>query len=266
MTDTLNLWSVTTLEKLGLGTGDGLVNWAVRTTAEAAYDKPGILQAFRDDGDRDGAVKWLAEQRYQSSGKAAARGTDLHKAAEQLALGETPDVDDAILPYVDQYRAFLDTFQPEFVMSEAPVYNPTVGYAGTCDGILVIDGQRLVFDIKTTAHAPDSGKARPPFPEVALQLVAYRRAELVGLIAEQRYASGKRYYVYQPDAQHEPMPETDGAVCIVVSPYDYQVVPVRTDDQVWRHFRHVMEGARWRVHVSRHVFGPPITARAKETV
>lgn len=263
MADMLNLYSATSLIKLGLGTSEPLVHWAVRTTAEAAYDKPAILQAFRDDNDRDGAVKWLADQRWQTSGKAAARGTDLHKAAEALALGHEPDVEEQILPYVEQYREFLETFRPEFVMSEAPVYSPTYGYAGTCDGIMILDGKQLVFDLKTTAHAPDSGRSRPPFPEVALQLCLYQRAELVGLLPEQRYASGKRYYVYNPDEAHEPMPETDGAICIVVSPYDFQVVPVRTDEEIWRHCRHLIENARWQLHVSRNVFGPPITARAK---
>jgi hypothetical protein len=127
--------------------------------------------------------------------------------------------------------------------------------------VFVIDGQRLVFDVKTTEHAPDSGRSRPPFPEVSLQLTAYRRAELVGVLSEQRYASGKRYYVFDPDATHEPMPETDGAVCLVVSPFDYQLVPVRTDDVVWRAWRHVMEAARWQVETSRNVFGPPIVKR-----
>lgn len=259
MSDPLRLWSVTTLQKLGLGTSDALVNWAVRTTAEYAVDNNDVIAPLAGR-DRDAAVKLLADARWTSSGKAAARGTDLHKAAEALALGVTPEVEDHILPYVEQYQAFLDTFRPSFLMSEAPVYNPTHGYAGTCDGVLEMDGRRLIFDLKTTAHAPDSGKSRPPFPEVALQLVAYRRAEWVGLLSEMRYASGKRYYLYDPDAQHEPMPETDGALCVVVSPFDYMVVPVRTDDEVWRHFRHCMENARWQVSVSRSVFGPPITA------
>ena len=244
MSDTINLYSVTSLLKLGLGTSDALVNWAVRTTAEAAYDKPTILQAFRDEDDKAGAIKWLADQRYQSSGKAAARGTDLHKAAEQLALGQEPEVEEPILPYVEQYRRFLDTFEPEFLMSEAPVYAPSYGYAGTCDGVMVIDGRRLLFDIKTTSYGPNSGKSRPPYPETSLQCVAYRRAELVGVLSEQRYASGRRYYQFNPGASHEPMPETDGAVVIVISPEDFQMVPLRTDDEVWRCWRHVMESGQ----------------------
>ena len=261
---TVNLYSVTSLAKLGLGLSEGIARWQQTEVAGAAFDKIRILQEFVAAGDRDGALKGLTDQPYASTSKAAARGTDLHTAAEALALGLEFEIDANVRPYVEQYHRFLQTFAPEFVMAEAPVYNPTYGYAGTSDGIMVIDGQRLLFDIKTTAHAPDSGKSRPPFPEVALQLVAYRRAELLGLLSEQRYASGKRYYVFDPDAEHEPMPETDGAICIVISPFDYMVVPVRTDEQVWRHFRHCMENARWQVSVSKNVFGPPITAPAQK--
>ncbi len=255
----LRLWSVTTLIKLGLGTSDGLVNWSVKTTAEFAVDNYDIVAPLANR-DRGAAVKLLTDARWQSSSKAAARGTELHKAAEQLALGVTAKVEDDVLPYLEQYQRFLNTYKPEFLMAEAPVYNPTYGYAGTLDGIVKIAGRTLVCDIKTTAHAPDSGKSRPPFPEVALQLTAYKNAEWVGLLSEMRYASGKRYYLYDPGAQHQPMPETDGAICVVISPYDYMVIPVRTDEETWRHFRHVMECARWQVAVSRNVFGPPITA------
>jgi hypothetical protein len=265
VTEPIKLWSVTTLLRLGLGTSDALVNWAVKTTASAAFDRYKILSEFIADDDREGAVKWLTDQRWQKSGAAAARGTNLHAAAESLALGVVPkEVDKIVKPYVEQYGRFLEEFQPEFLMSEAPVYSPTYGYAGTCDGVAIIDGQRVVFDVKTTEHGPDSGRSRPPFSEAALQLVAYRRAEWVGVLSEQRYASGKRYYLFSPDATHARPPETDGAVCIVVSPLDYQVVPVRTDDVVWRAFRHVMEAARWQIETSRSVFGPPISARAKE--
>jgi len=259
----MNLWSVTTLTKLGLGTSGGLVNWQVGEVAGAAYDRFQILRQFVDDKDREGAVKFLRDQPWAATRKAAARGTDVHRAAEQYALGQTPDVEPHIMPYVEQYVRFLEEHRPTFLMAEAPVYNPTHGYAGTCDGIVELQGQPVVFDIKTTQHGPDSGKSRPPFPEVALQLVAYRRAEHVGVLAEQRYASGKRYYVFNPDSEHEPMPETEGSVCLVISPQDYMVVPVRTDDTVWNAWRHVMEAARWQVHTSQDVFGPPLTAPRK---
>ncbi len=264
MSEPIKLWSVTTLLKMGMGTSDPLVNWAVRATNTYALENMDVVGPLYTR-DPEAAIKMVGQSRYQKTGKAMARGTELHKAAEALALGVTPEaVDVEALPYVEQYRRFLEEHAPVFEMAEAPVYSPTRFYAGTLDGIVVLDGQRLVFDIKSTDKAPDSGKSRPPYPEVALQLAAYRRAELVGILSEQRYASGKRYYLYDPDAQHEPMPETDGAVCIVVSPFDYTITPVRTDDEVFRCFIAARECARFSVDVSKRVFGPQITTRARE--
>lgn len=257
----VNLWSVTTLIKLGLGTSPALVNWAVRTTAEYAIDNHAAWAPLAT-ADRDAAVKVLADARWQKSGNAAARGSDVHRAAEQIALGQEPDVEPHILPYVDQYRRFLETHEPAFQMAEAPIYNVSQHYAGTTDGLMEIAGRTVIFDLKTTDKNLDA-KTRPPYPEVALQLAAYSRAELVGLLSEKREVNYARYYVYDHTAHHEPMPAVDGAVCIVISPYDCRVIPVRVDDDVFRMFLHVRECARWSVDTSRHVIGPEITAAEK---
>ena len=254
----LKLWSVTTLIKLGLGEGPGLVKWKIRQPAELAYDQFKILQSFIDQGDRDAAVKWLTDRPYSESQRAALRGTAIHQVAEKLALGERPEITPAQEPYVRHYRRWLEHFRPRFLMAEAPVYNPTEHYAGTLDGIVELDGRRLVVDYKTTEHPPGGEKRRPPFPEVALQLCAYRQAEHVGVLSEQRYAGGRRYYLYDPAARHEPMPATDGALCIVLSPFDCVAVPVRTDDEVWDTFLHVTECARWEIGNGRGLFGPPL--------
>lgn len=261
--ETRNLWSVTTLIKMGLGTNPALVNWAVRTTAEYAIDNQAAWAPLAT-ADRDAAVKVLADARWQKSGKAAARGSDVHRAAEQIALGLVPEVEPHIVPYVEQYRRFLETHEPTFLMSEAPVYNVTQHYAGTTDGVLELDGRPLIFDIKTTDKDLDA-KSRPPYPEVALQLAAYSRAELVGLLSEKREVNYARYYVYDQDQHHEPMPPVDGAVCIVVSPFDCRLIPVRIDDDVYRTFLHVRECARWSVDTSRRVIGPEITAAAQKS-
>ncbi len=259
MAEPLRLYSVTSLERIAMGTGDALVNWIVRTTAKGAVDNMPILRAMLDSGDRDGAIKYLMDKRWAKGAAAMARGTDLHKAAEARALGQKPDIAPENAPLLEQYDAFLREFQPEFVMAEAPVYNKQAGYAGTLDAIARIDGKLVVCDIKTTLHGKNSERMRPPYPEAALQLAAYRHATEVGVLAERRYASGKRYYIYDQNAHHEPMPETDGAVCVVISPDDYMVIPVRTDESVYGFFRHVIEVARWQVSASKEAFGPPIT-------
>lgn len=266
MTEPLRLYSVTSLIKLGLGTSDALVNWAVRTTAQAAVDRRNVLDALLKDGDRDGAVKWLCDQRWAKSGAAMARGTDLHKAAEARALGEPVEVDVHNLPLLEQYDRFLHDFEPEFLMAEAPIYNPGAGYAGTLDAIMRIDGQTVVCDIKTTDKESTSDRMRPPYPETALQLAAYRHATEVGVLSEQRYAGGRRYYLYDGSVPHESMPETAGAICLVVSPDDYRVVPVDTSERVFRFFRHVVECARWSVAESKSVFRPPLAVVPRQEV
>jgi len=260
----LKLWSWTSMMSIALGTSKPLVEWNVSQACETAYDKIRTLQAFHEDGDREGAIKWLKDSRWTKTGKAMARGTEIHKAAEKYALGLLPEVAPEVEPYVAQYRRFLEDFQPEFEMAEAPVYNVTSGYAGTLDAVAKIQGQRVVMDIKTTPKGPDA-KSRPPYPEVALQLAGYRHAELVGLLADRREVSYRRYYVFDPDTQAtHPMPETDGGVCLVISPEDYLLVPVDTSQRVWMACKHLIEVARFQLETSKTVFGPPVSPQGVE--
>ena len=258
--EVLRMWSVTTLISDGLGKGEGLIRWSVKQTAETAVDMRRTVATMIKESGRDAAIKWLTESRFQKSEKAKVRGTDVHAVAEAIALGYAPpeiapEQRLVIKPYVDQLVRWLDKWQPKFHMAEAPVYNVSRAYAGTCDGIMEIGGRRFIFDYKTTEYPPDGDKARPPWPEVALQLCAYSRAEIVGVIAEQRYdGRSKRYYLFDPTSQHEPMPEVDGALCIVISPYDCFAQPVRIDDDVWRAFLHVQACAKWQTELSRDVF------------
>lgn len=266
MTEPQRLWSVTTL--IGAGSPkEALIGWAARVTAERAYDKLATLSAMREDGDRQAAVKWLTDARWESSKSAALRGTSVHGIIEAYALGKTPDVPAEVEPWHQQILRFLDDHQPTFEASEAPVYNLTLGYAGTMDMILNIGGRRVIVDAKTTDKGPEA-RSRPPYDEVALQLAAYSRAEqvVVGTSPDalQRSHGGRRYYVYDESFTYHPMPEVDGALALIVSPVDYLLVPVSIDDEVWRAFLAVREVARWKLDVSRRVFGPNVTATASE--
>lgn len=257
----LELWSVTTLIKTGLGAGTGLVNWHAEQTAKYAVDEQ---EAWRPLAarDRDAAIRVLMGARWNSLDKAKARGTDVHRAAEQLALGVPVEIADELLPYVEQYRRWLELHEPEFLMAEAPVYSPQRGfqYAGTCDGIMRLAGRDLIFDLKTT-DKPLDAKSRPPYPEVALQLAAYANAPEVGLLSEKqedpRYG---RYYVYHPELTIQPMPPVEGALAIVVSPYDCRAISVRIDAEVFRTFRHVRATALWQINTSKRVFGAELGA------
>lgn len=259
------LWSVTTLLDQGMGKGDALIGWAARVVAERAYDRGATLQSFRDDDDRDGGVKFLTEARWEKVEKAAIRGTALHKAAEQMALGQEPEgVADEHMPWVRQYVRFLEEHQPTFHMAEATVYNPSRRYAGTTDGIVELQGMPLIFDIKTTDKGPDA-RSRPPYPDVALQLAGYARAPHVAIgMGREQMSGGRRYYILEDASTLLPMPEVRGGVCLMVSPYDYELRTVAIDDEVWATFLHVIEVARWRLSISKRVIGPVISPAKKE--
>ena len=255
------LLSVTTINKTALGIGEPLFNWGIRKTAEVAIDRHGFIGKLLSEDGRDDAIEWLSARQRRISDKAKIRGTAVHTAAEQIALGVAPEISEEYRPYVEQHASWLEEFRPRFLLAEAPVYNPTVGYAGTLDGIVVIgdDPRPTVVDYKTTEHPPEK-RNRPPYFEAALQLAAYARAELVGVTPERRERQGKRWYAFDPHAPYEPMPEVnlDYGLVIVISPYDCFAVPTRIDDEVWRAFRYARELAVFRLDESPTLFRPPL--------
>lgn len=255
-TELLRLWSVTTLLKMGLGTSEGLVYWNCEQTAIAAVDKRATLEAMLRESGRDETVKWLIKERWNATERAKVRGSDVHRAAEAIALGQEPIIVPGTEAYVEQLTGWLRKWQPRFIMAEAPVYNVTHAYAGTCDGVMEIAGTPVLFDYKTTEKGPDA-KSRPPYHETALQMTAYAHAESVGVLSEQRYDGFRqRYYVYDPTVEHAPMPAVKGAICIVVSPVDCYAVPVSIGPKVWDAWLHVLAMARWNSEGSKQVFGP----------
>lgn len=272
-----HLWSATTLISNGVPK-PALVGWAAKMTAEYALDNLDVLGPLAAK-DRAGALKLLTGARFNRNERAATRGTDVHNALEQIALGAEPHIVGEAEPYVEQFRRFLAEHRPEYLAAEAPVYNPEHLYAGTLDGIVQfphpIKGKLgpFVLDVKTTDKEPGSdplklGKGRPPYPEVALQLTAYRRAQFVGIEPAVKVEHrSDRFYSFDPDkTQTVPMMETHGGLCLVVSPFDYQLVPIRTDDLVWRAFLSVAESARWSLETSKQVIGKPVPPPTMEAL
>lgn len=263
------VWSVTTLLKAGTPRGDALVGWAAKVTAEAALEYRAAINTMmeQEPPQRDAALEMLTKARFRKTKLAMARGTDVHAAAEAINLGLEPPADfpAALLPWVEQYRLFLSDFKPTFRLAEAPVFNLTHRYAGTLDSIVEIDGKSYLLDVKTHDKDPDAS-SRPPYPDIALQLVAYRNAELVGIgEVTRREIYGRRYYVYEPEsASYVDMPQVDGALALAISPYDYRLVPVRVDDEIFTQFLYVKEVARWNLQVSKTVLGPQVTKRGDD--
>jgi hypothetical protein len=134
---------------------------------------------------------------------------------------------------MEQFLNFLADFQPIYEATEASVYNRTERYAGTLDAIATIQGRKLVLDAKT-------GKA--VYPEVALQLAAYRYAEFMGL----------------PDGSEETMREVDGAAALHLADDGYELIDVQADESVFRSFLYVREVFRFQEEQSKAVLRGPL--------
>jgi len=256
----LTLWSVTTIIGNGLPK-PAIAGWQARSIAEYAVANwrqiGGMLGAVRlsrtdDQGtfivsDPDAvaaAVDWLKGAPWRESKRKMDIGSAVHAEAEAYVLGiPRPDPLPAIAPYLLSFRHFLEDFTPDFELTEATVYNVKEGYAGTLDAVLRIGGRQLLADWKT---------GKDIYPDVALQLAAYERAEAILL----------------PDGSSTPMPAIEGAIALHLREFDpampedrgYSVIPVATGQPAWDAFRFCREVMRWMEDTSKGVLSQPITS------
>lgn len=259
-------WSVTTI--IGALDKPALVQWSAIETAKAAVDQLDIVQARLNREGRDSAIDYLKGARFRRPGgqrTAADLGTAVHEACESYALtGVRPQVDEEVRPFLRQFDRFLNEYQPTYTATEVTVYSPKYGYAGTADAFVVIDGLRLIVDYKTSRESYDwKGNPKGPYPEVALQLAAYRYAELAAVFRARRYEQQKRRYYLLSQAEKDaavPVPEVDGGVVIYLTPERYGVYPIRCDESVHESFLYVIEAARWSFETAKHVIGNPMLA------
>jgi hypothetical protein len=214
-----------------------LTGWAAKMVATYAVQNRTKLDALLEPDslgtiDEQAAIDWLKGSPYRDAQRAADLGTDIHKAIEAYVLGKPfPKWDLLVAPHMQGFERFLAKYEPnfEFGAAEEEVYNRTQRYAGSLDAIGTIQGRKLLFDWK-------SGKA--VYPEVALQLAAYRYAEFIGA----------------PDGSEIPMPEVDGAVCLhVPRSGDAFLHDVDTSEDVFRMFQFVREVYRWQQQMSKQV-------------
>ena len=253
-------WSVTTLIKGGLPS-PALTFWAAKAVAEFAVANHAqvsqMVQAVRLVKDEKGfmrvtdpdtvqaAIDFLKGSPWRERDRKADLGTAVHAVAEAHALGVAmPAVAEEAKPYIATFQQFLEDWKPRFIMAEATVYNRTLKYAGTLDNIMEVDGLapkpvKLITDYKTSGSGV--------YPEAAMQLAMYRRAEFIGM----------------PDGTEVPMPEVDGACVLWLRPDGYDFIPVMTDDDVFRSARYTIEVFRWAEEISKRVIGQPLPAPKK---
>lgn len=264
-------WSVTTI--LGCLKAEGLLYWTAEEAAKAAVNSAASLQSRIEEEGREAVIKWLRDARFRrAKGErtAAELGTEVHAACEAYALtGQRPDVDAEVQPFLDQFDRWAQEFQPVYQAAEVTVYSPSYGYAGTCDAFLTVGGVRCIVDYKSSRKSFDNrGNPTTPYPEVALQLAAYRHAELAAVWRPRRMEQYRRRYYLLGQAEREmavPVPEVDTGLVIHITPDHCDAYPVECGPDIFESFLFVQEAARWQFQTSKTVIGRPLEP-AKEAV
>lgn len=115
--------------------------------------------------------------------------------------------------WLEQYLAFTDRFKPEWELLEATVWNRTLGYAGTMDGLMRLpNGRRYLVDFKSGGGV---------YPEYAMQVEALARAE----------------FILDPkDGSEKPLQKADALAILHLRPEFYELHEVRRHDFVWEAF------------------------------
>ena len=264
-------WSVTTI--IGCLDKPALLYWAAEQTAVAAVNSARTLEARVEEEGVDTVVKWLRDARFRrdrTQRTAAELGTEVHAACEAYALtGQRPDVDAEVQPFLDQFDRWAQEFQPVYQAAEVTVYSPSYGYAGTCDAFLTVGGVRCIVDYKSSRKSFDNrGNPTTPYPEVALQLAAYRHAELAAVWRPRRMEQYRRRYYLLGQAEREmavPVPEVDTGLVIHITPDHCDAYPVECGPDIFEAFLFIQEAARWQFQTSKTVIGRPLEP-AKEAV
>lgn len=144
---------------------------------------------------------------------AGKRGTHVHKMFEQLLYGQPITEQGPGAHYANAVRSFFDAYQPELVAAELVTICRDihgVGYGGTADAIVVIDGKRYLVDWKSRSEDGDHAA----YPEEGAQLAAYASADY--MIADGDNGMAKRANI----------PELDGALIVSVKPDGCRIYPV----------------------------------------
>ena len=160
-----------------------LVGWGIKAVAEYAI-------GFKDQWEnlpKADALKLLKGSPYSQRDDAAARGTAVHLTLQSL-IGNTPmpqDLTEDEQACADAAADFLAQRDSKHLGTEITVFNDSLGggYAGTLDLWEVDrDGTTWILDYKTSKSGV--------FPDMAIQQVAYQRAEFA-LVKARPLGDGK---------------------------------------------------------------------------
>ena len=184
---------------------DGLITWGVNGALETYRS---VLQESKDwEQAREAAKKWPSRARDL--------GSEVHVAVDQFNRGLPLELTNDTAPYVAQYAAWLRNNKIEVVGSEKYVVNKAIGFGGTYDSLLRIDGELVLCDIKTGSEKASQ----------RLQLTGLSMAELHG----------------EPGEEPEPMPKVTTAYILLLRPDGTELIRHDITDADREHFRYLVE-------------------------
>jgi len=137
-----------------------LLMWAAKLSAAAVLSDPYTY----DTAEKAAAVI------NQTKGAAGERGRNLHDLIEKWASGGDLSTFDMDNKYERGFVTFVRAWNPKPLLTECTIVNKTHKYAGRLDLIAEIGAETWLVDFKTS---------KAVWPEMGLQLSAYRNAEFI---------------------------------------------------------------------------------------
>lgn len=134
-----------------------------------------ILEAYPKDYGYYQWLKSVGEDADSIRDEAGRRGSTVHELTERYDNGEEVTLlnDSGNLQYkmnewamFERYVEFTTRFQPKTLINEQNYVSEELGFAGTIDRVIDLDGRKLLIDIKTSNAI---------YPSYWLQLAAYHR-------------------------------------------------------------------------------------------
>lgn len=231
-----------------------LKEWGQKLVAQDAVAKRDQVNRLADV-DPEAAVNWLKNAPNRFTAHAAKVGHIAHDHFEQLSLGNTlGDVEPELQPYVDHFKDYLDTYQPEFLMLEEGVWDDVNDYAGTFDAVVRYnqpDVEFLVGDelvpLVGVAWQDNKTTRSGVHAEVGLQLAAYRYAP----------------WVLNDDGSTVPNHPGDFALVLHIRPEGWELIPVEAGPDELEVFLNLRKTTDWTRNHSKRIIGKRIGGNRK---
>ena len=149
-------------------------------------------------------------------GKAADRGSRVHRACEEIDRKGMTDCDPDIIQYIAAYVKFLSEHEVEWKYIETPCFKlRPIPYAGTLDRYGVVDGKKMLIDIKSTKTITKGNKLL-----YEAQLNAYGTADY--------------FQTSKTTIDAIPLKIDEMAILQLKDDGTYKLIPVAESDVFWR--------------------------------